>query len=286
MSSLPSVLHNSGTQLAPLALIAGRGELPCNIIESCSHQGRPLHIIAIEGQTEMDIVGDLPHLWCGIGELGKVFDYLKSQNIKDVVMAGHMTRPSLRHIKTDWVGKKVLAKIMFKALGDDGLLRAVIGAFEDEGFRLIGAQDLLGDILAPMGVLGIHKADDQAEADIARGVEILKSLSHADVGQAVVIQQGLVLAVEAIEGTDEMIKRAGSLQREGTKGVVVKLPKVQQELRVDLPTVGVQTIERIVECGLTGLAVEAGHTLMLNQQKMIEMADANGIFIIGIKGLK
>jgi len=267
-------------------LIAGRGELPRKIIEHCRKNNRPLHIMAIRGQTDPHLVEGMPHLWGEFGEAGKAFSYLKDHQIQDVVMAGQMTRPSLRHIKTDWVGKKVLAKIMFKALGDDGLLRAVVAAFEDEGFQLIGAHEILGDILAPMGVLGQHKPDDQAYADIARGVEVLKSLSYADVGQAVVVQQGLVLAVEAIEGTDEMIKRAGALQREGVKGVVVKLPKVQQDSRVDLPTVGIKTIERIIECGMIGLAIEAGHTLMLNQQKMIEMADASGIFIVGIKGLK
>jgi len=152
----------------------------------------------------------------------------------------------------------------------------------EEGFRVVGAQELLAGELAPSGRLGAHAPDAQAEADIVRGVAIVRALGAADLGQAVVVQQGVVLGVEAVEGTDALIQRAGDLRRGGPGGVLVKLPKPGQELRADLPVIGRRTVERAAAAGLRGIAVAAGATLVLERDAVIECADRGGLFLLGI----
>lgn len=283
-SSLKSTLPKDSSH--PLGLIAGRGELPKALAQAAFEQGRPLYIIGFEGQTDDDLMRDTAHIWLKMGEVGKALTYFKTNGVQDIVMAGHMTRPSLTQLKPDWEGAKWLAKLGTKALGDDNLLKSIIQMVEAEGLRVVGADDILSSLLAPEGILTRAHPDEQASLDMQRGHEVLKHLSEADVGQAVVIQQGLVLGVEAIEGTDALIERCGELQRQGVKGVLVKQSKWQQERRVDLPTVGPKTIENLIKAGLRGLAIEAGHTLVLEKQKMIDMADAGGLFITCIQGAR
>ncbi len=281
---LKSVLPENSPH--PLGLVAGRGDLPRALVRAASEQKRPLYIIGFDGQTDADLMQDIPHLWLKLGEVGKALTYFKSNGVLEVVMAGHMTRPSLTQLKPDWEGAKWLAKLGTKAFGDDNLLKSIVQMVEAEGLRVVGPDDILSSLLAPEGVLTRCHPDAQASLDMQRGQEVLQRLSEADVGQAVVTQQGLVLGVEAIEGTDALIERCGKLQRQGSKGILVKQSKWQQERRVDLPTVGSKTIDNLIKADLRGLVIEAGHTLMLEKQKMIDMADAAGLFITCIQGAR
>ncbi|MBX9633910.1 MAG: UDP-2,3-diacylglucosamine diphosphatase LpxI, partial [Magnetospirillum sp.] len=169
-----------------------------------------------------------------------------------------------------------------KALGDGGLLRAVARELEGEGFRIVGIDDVLSDCLAVAGPHGQVVPDDQAQADIQRGHQVAKGIGALDVGQAVIVQQGIVLGVEAIEGTDALIRRCGELRRDGPGGVLVKVKKPGQDRRLDLPTIGTATVQEAARAGLRGIAVEAGGALVLGRDAVAAEADRLNIFVIGI----
>ena len=266
----------------PIALFAGRGDLPRTLINVFQSQNRPFVVLAFKGQTEEDLVKEVPHLWLYFGEAGKALRYINENHIQEIVMAGGISRPAYSEIRPDWEGIKWLAKIGPKALGDDNLLKLVIGMIEERGYHVVGPDDILADLLAPEGLLTSHELDEQAWRDIGRGVEVLSALSPADIGQAVVVQEGLVLGIEAIEGTDGLIDRAGALQRPGLGGVLVKIAKRQQEQRVDLPVIGEETIHQAGKAGLRGIAVEAGRTLILNRQETLRIAQDKNIFVLGL----
>jgi DUF1009 family protein len=177
----------------------------------------------------------------------------------------------------------LLARIGAKAFGgDDTLLSAVIRVLAEEGFEVVGAQAFLDDLFAPPGLMTKRAPDEQAMADIRRGVAVVRALGAADVGQAAVVQQGLVLGVEAIEGTDALIRRCRDLAREGAGGVLVKLVKPGQSRLVDLPTVGLATVEEAAMAGLRGIAVEAGGTIILDRPAIVAAAEEAGLFLIAI----
>lgn len=266
-----------------LGIIAGGGSGPRRVAEACIAQGRAFFIFRLDGQVDEDLPADWPQLGLPLGALGKLKATIAAEGIGELVMIGKVRRPSLTELKPDWLAVKCLAKIGFNSLGDDALLRAIGKVLEEEtGARLIGAHEVLGGILTKPGFLGAVSADAQAEADIARGVEVARLLGQADVGQSVIVQQGLVLGVEAIEGTDALIARCAPLRREGAGGVLVKLAKPQQDDRFDLPTVGPHTIAAAAAAGLRGIAVEAGRSLLIDRDQTREMADKMGIFVIGI----
>lgn len=270
--------------LSPLGLIAGRGDLPRTLLQAARENDRQVCIIAFHGQTDEDLVEGMTHVWLNLGEVGRGLTFLRTHGVEEIVMAGHMRRPSLTELRPDWTGAKWLAKLGAKALGDDSLLSSVVRLAEDEGFRVIGPDQILDSLLAPAGLLTQTKPDQQASLDIQRGLDVLKHLSLADVGQAVVVQQGIVLGVEGVEGTDALISRCAGLKRPGPAPVLVKQSKWNQERRIDLPTVGPDTVKTMIKAGVRGLAIEAGHTLMLHQEEMIKLADSKGIFITGIQG--
>lgn len=271
-----------GTDPGTLGILAGGGTLPRRLAEAAWERQRPVFIIAFTGQTDPQTVNDLSHAWVKLGEAGRAIAELKQAGVVDLVMAGPVRRPSWSEIGLDWRGAQLVAKIGVRALGDDGLLKAVARELEDEGFRLIAANDLLPDSLVGKGILGRHAPDEQARADIARGVEVAQALGKADVGQSVVVQQGLVLGVEAIEGTDALLARVRDLARAGPGGVLVKIAKPQQDRRLDLPTIGPKTLELAAAAGLRGAAVEAGGTIIVDPEACVAAADRLGLFLVGI----
>jgi UDP-2,3-diacylglucosamine hydrolase len=265
-----------------LGILAGGGELPARLVAACRASARPHFVIAFEGQTDAATVADAPHAWLRLGAGRAALDRLKAEGVDELVMAGRIRRPSLAELRPDLWTAGFLARAGFASLGDDGLLKAIVRELESEGFRLIGPDQVLGDLLAPIGVLTRARPDAEEEADIRRAVAVAKALGAVDVGQAVIVQQGLVLGVEAIEGTDALIERCGKLRREGRGGVLVKCRKPGQERRADLPTIGVATIEHAVAAGLAGIAVEAGGALILDRSAVVQAADHANIFVVGL----
>jgi len=267
-----------------LGIIAGSGELPRRLIASCRAAGREVFIVAIDGETDPATLDNVRHAWCRLGAAGKLLKLLHDNGVSDLVLAGGVHRPSLTALRPDWRAAKFFAKVGYRLLGDDGLLSAVAREFEIEGFRLLGAHELLDEAASvPEGPLGRCRPDEEAEADIGRGIVVARALGGLDIGQAVVVQQGLVLGVEAIEGTDALIRRCAGLRRDGPGGVLVKLEKPGQESRIDRPTVGPQTVRLAAEAGLQGIAVEAGATLLIDRDEVIRAADAAGLFVVGVR---
>lgn len=267
-----------------LGIIAGSGQLPERIIEACQQQNRPYTIIAFINQTDPHLVENRPHKWTMLGQTKQILDHFRECNVHDIVMVGSIKRPSWSELKPDSFTASWLTKHIHKIFGDDSLLRAVITLFEDQGFAIKSAEEIIGELLlAPSGQMGRHSPDAQAKEDIALGLKVATLLGACDVGQAVVIQQGLILGVEAIEGTKALIQRCHALKRNGPGGVLVKVTKPKQELRVDRPTVGLDTLRDLKSSGLRGLAIEAFGVIMLDRQEMIRYADANELFLTGIK---
>jgi DUF1009 family protein len=270
--------------LPKLGIIAGGGTAPRRVIEACRVQKREHFVICLEGQADSGVAHDAPHVWLSLGSFGKLRDLAAAEQIAEIVMIGHVRRPSLRELKPDWLAMKALAKIGFSLLGDDALLRAIGQVIEQEcGVRLIGAQDILGGALMHPGALGAVIPDAEAEQDIARGIEVARALGQVDVGQSVIVQQGLILGVEAIEGTDALIARCKDLKREGAGGILVKVAKPQQDDRYDLPTIGPDTIEAVLKAGLRGIAAEAERSLIIDRDLTRQLADKAGIFVVGIR---
>jgi len=266
-----------------LAIIAGGGSAPRHLIETCRVLRRDFFVICLEGQADSDLARDMPHIWLPLGAGARLRDVVQEQQLKEAVMIGSVRRPSLFELKPDFLALKVVAKIGLNLVGDDALLRAVGKAIEDEtGLRMIGAQDVFADLLTPPGQLGRHAPDEQAESDIKRGIDIARNLGALDIGQAVVIQQGIVLGVEAAEGTDALIARSAQLRREGPAPVLVKVAKPQQDNRFDLPAIGPDTIGALSKAGLRGVGIEAGRSLLIEREKTIKLADEAGIFVVGI----
>jgi DUF1009 family protein len=266
-----------------LGIVAGGGGLPRRLIECCRAAGRDIFVLAIEGAAEPETVRGVPHAWCRIGAAAVGLALLRENNVTELVLAGGIRRPSLLSLRPDWRAAKLFARIGYRALGDDGLLSAVVAELEHEGFRVLGADQLLETEIAREGPLGAIRPNRQSEADIEHGLQIARTLGALDIGQAVIVQQGLVLGVEAIEGTDELLRRCAGLRREGTGGVLVKIEKPGQEHRADQPTIGLRTVELAAETELVGIAVEADATIILDRQEVIRAADRAGLFVVGVR---
>jgi len=266
-----------------LGIFAGSGDLPGRIISTCREGGRDVFVVAFNGITDAEAIGDAPHAWVGLGAIDKTITLMHEAGCGDVVMAGPVDRISLSSLAIDRRGLKVLMRHGMSALGDNKLLSLIVAELEGENFRVVGIDDILSDILAPAGPIGTLVPDDEAQADINAGVAVARALGALDVGQAVVVQQGVVLGVEAAEGTDALLARCATLRYEGRGGVMVKLKKPGQERRADLPTVGLRTIEAAQKAGLVGIVVEAGGSIVVDRVDVGRAADAAGLFVVGIE---
>ncbi|MDE2239832.1 MAG: UDP-2,3-diacylglucosamine diphosphatase LpxI [Rhodospirillales bacterium] len=268
----------------PLGIIAGGGALPGQVAAAAEAAGRRVFIAGLEGYAEPHVLAAYPHRFYRLGAAGAMLRAFREEGCQDLVMIGPVKRPSFLSLRPDAEGTKFLARIGKAAfLGDDGLLAAIVRVLSEEGFRVLGAHEIMTDVLAPDGLLTRQAPDAQAMADIKRGMDVLKVTGAADIGQACVVQQGLVLALETVEGTDAMLSRISALARPGPAGVLVKIAKPQQDRRADLPTIGPDTIRHALDAGLRGVAFEAGGTILAERRHSIEIADKSGVFLIGIR---
>lgn len=265
-----------------LGIIAGKGSLPGRIIDNCRRQGREVFVLAFEDATDPGILQDVPYEYVRLGAVGHALELFRNADVEQVVMAGRIERPSIADLRPDWKGTQLLARIGTSLFsGDDKVLRTVVEFFEEEGFEILGVEQVLDDVLATEGPLGNVYPDKQAQADIARGVEVAKAIGALDVGQAVMVQRGCILGVEAVEGTDKLIHRCAELKIAERGGVLVKVSKPGQERRVDLPTIGIHTIHALADAGFAGVAVEAGNSLVLDRREVIMQANQLGLFVVG-----
>ena len=265
-----------------LGILAGSGALPQRVIEAARASGRDAYVIAFKGETHAETVATAPHAWVRIGAVGKTLKLLHEAECEDVVFAGPVRRPALASLVPDRRGAKLLAKLAAASGGDDSLFSILVSELEGEGFRVIGADDVVADILAPPGPLGTHSPDAGASSDIERGVGAVRALGVHDIGQAAIVQQGRVLGIEAAEGTDALIARCAGLRLDGPGGVLIKLKKPGQQRRVDLPAIGRTTVKAAAAAGLRGIAVEAGSTIIFDRGAATEAADNAGLFVVGL----
>lgn len=266
-----------------LGIIAGAGALPICLVQACEQMKRPYFVVGLKDcLAKGALPKGAPVGWVRVAAVGKALKLLKKNGAEEVVMIGAVKRPSFVGLWPDWYAFKLLLKYRGKALGDDALLKILIKELEKSGFKVVGIDQILPNLLIRKGVYGRMIPTAQDTADIKRGVQVARKLGEADVGQAVIVQQGLVLAVEGIEGTDALIHRSKALRRKGGRGVLVKVAKPQQDRRADLPTIGPSTIQSVAEAGLAGIAVQADSVLFSEAEKAVKLANQLGIFVVGV----
>ncbi|HYF22220.1 MAG TPA: UDP-2,3-diacylglucosamine diphosphatase LpxI [Caulobacteraceae bacterium] len=270
-----------------LGLIAGGGRLPFEVAGWCEKAGRPFHVARLRGFANPDLAR-FPGLEVGIAEFGKCVDALKKAGCEAVCFAGIVTRPDFGALKPDLKGLTILPGAIAAARnGDDALLRFLLQQFEKEGFKVEGATDVMHGLAVGPGTLGHVRPSRSQHADLGKALEIAAAVGRMDAGQGAVVCDGLVLAIEAQEGTDAMLRRVAELPVEirGTpearRGVLAKVPKPIQERRVDLPTIGPKTVELAAAAGLAGIAGESDGLIVLDREAVIETADRLGLFVWG-----
>lgn len=280
---------NANTKPRKLGIAAGSGPLPVALAEAALAAGREVFIVGIKGAAEKEIER-FPHAWVGIGAMGEFLRLLKEERCEDVVLIGPIRRPSLSTIMPDKLGRQIMPRVARWMLqGDDGLLRGVAEYLEkDHGLRVIGAHEVSNELLTPEALLTRIAPTEAQERDIDVAIRATLAIGALDIGQGSVSCRGIVLALEAAEGTDAMLDRVATLpahlrgRSDAREGVLVKLSKPGQERRVDLPTLGVTTVEKVAAAGLAGIAVEAGGTLIVDSEAVARAANKAGIFVMGL----
>ncbi|HSZ74602.1 MAG TPA: UDP-2,3-diacylglucosamine diphosphatase LpxI [Rhizomicrobium sp.] len=270
-----------------LGIVAGGGDLPRSVAESARAAGRSVFVLALMGLAD-DWVKEFPHEVVSLGELGKAFRALKEHGCNEMLLLGRVDRPRFADIKLDAKGVLAAPRVMAAALkGDDALLRSLVDMFENAGHRVVSVTDAAPGLIVREGVLGRVQPTPEQGADVSHGFAVVRAMGALDIGQAAVVCEGLVLAVEAAEGTDAMIKRVINLRevvrgKPGKpRGVLVKAPKPIQDRKTDLPVIGVETVRNVAASYLAGIAVEADGALILDRTRVVQAADAAGIFVMG-----
>lgn len=275
----------SNAHEACLGVVACGGAMPITVAEAASRQGRRVHVVAVAGLADPRIAA-FPHDWVRLGQIGGLLGALRRAGCEEIVIIGSLRRPNIWKSGIDFGFIRHLPTILSMTRGgDDAILTRVVRFFEGQGFKVRGAHEIAPALVAPEGPLGAVAPSPAEQDDIARGLTLLRALAPFDVGQSVVVGRSHVLAVEAAEGTDAMLKRCGELRQWGAKGragVLVKAPKAGQEMRIDMPVIGARTVEMVAKAGLAGIAVASGKVMIAEQAEMIALADRHGLFVIGV----
>jgi UDP-2,3-diacylglucosamine hydrolase len=273
----------------PVGLIAAGGVMPFAVADAMIARGRTPVLFALKGVCDPKRVERFRHHWIALGQFGRLARLLRAEGCRDLLFIGNLVRPSLKEIRVDFATLRALGSIWasFRG-GDDHLLSGIGRIFERDGFRMLGIKDVAPDLLVPHGRLTRIQPSEAVAEDIDKGRAVLQALGPFDIGQAVIIIDGHVVAVEDIEGTDGLLARVVRLREQRRirsprgRGVLVKAPKSGQDLRFDLPTIGPRTVEGVAAAGLAGIAVAAGHTLLAEPEQMIAAADRAGLFVTGV----
>jgi DUF1009 family protein len=265
-----------------LGVLAGGGRLPARVIAACREQRRPHFVIAFRGFTDPATVDGAPHAWVPLEKVAAVLRRLHDEAVREVVLAGPVRRPNdWLALRPDWRAVGLLLKMLRHWEGDNHVLSLVVREIEADGFRVVGAEAVAPDLLMPRSTLGRHRPDARQEADIAVGIAAARDLGRRDRGQAVIVANGRVLGLETAGGTAALL--SGSVRDPATRGgVLVKIAKPGQERRVDLPSVGLDTVGQARAVGLAGIALEAGGSLVIDRDEVRRAADEAGLFVVGV----
>ena len=272
-----------------LAIICGGGSLPFALADAAMRRGRRVVLFALREWADPERVAAYPHHWSWIGQFGRFLRLAAQEGCGDVAFIGSVVRPSLWQIRPDLGAIRLMPQLVRLFRGGDDHLQAGIGRlFEQHGFRLLGPKDIAPELLMPPGLLGAQMPREQDRADIVRGLALLNATSPFDIGQAAVVANNQVLALEGPEGTDQMLARVAELRRSrrintpiGT-GVLIKAAKLGQDQRIDLPVIGPPTVGAVSAAGLAGIAVVAGSTIVAEPERIAAAADRAKIFVIGV----
>lgn len=274
---------------SPLGIISGLGDLPVSLAEATRRAGRDVYIVRLDGFVEPRLA-EYPGDVVGLGEPGRAARLLKAAGCEELVFAGIVKRPEFRKLGLDWSGARLLPKVIRAARrGDDALLRVILDYFEAQGLKIVGAHEVEASLLAESGLIAGPSPARNTQSDIETALRIAREMGRLDIGQGAVVCDGLVLAVEAQEGTDAMLARCADLDpalrgsEKARRGVLAKCPKPIQERKVDLPTIGPETLKRADAAGLAGIVVEAGGALVLDRDTLVREADLRGVFILGVE---
>jgi UDP-2,3-diacylglucosamine hydrolase len=275
--------------LEPLAIICGGGSFPGAIAEAVARRGRRPVMFAVRGWADPKVIERYAHHWIAIGQAGRFFRLTRAEHCREALFIGTLLRPPLTQIRLDWQSIRLMPRmVQYFRGGDDRLLSGLAKLIEDGGVRMVGVRDVAPEIIVPEGVLGGLQPSARDYADIARGLKLIAALGPFDVGQAAIVANDHVLAVEAAEGTDNLLARIADLRRQGRVtissgvGVLVKAPKPGQDRRFDLPAIGPQTVENVARAGLAGVAVAAGSTIIAEPAQVIAAANRAKIFFVGV----
>ncbi len=264
-----------------LGILAGGGQLPALIIQACKDSAREYFVIAFKEQADPILVSSSPHAWVRLGAAGEAIRTLKNEDVEDLVFAGGISRPSMSQFYPDLWTAKFLARTRFMDLGDDGVFSTLIKTLESElGFKVVSAESVVPDLLATID-LSTHTVPSALDTiDIQLAVQAAQDLGRQDKGQAAIACNGSVIGLEDHKGTDALINHLTS-QRGGDVrgGVLAKVAKPQQELRIDLPTIGIKTVEVASNAGLNGIVIEAGRSLIIDREEVLSLADKLGLFV-------
>jgi UDP-2,3-diacylglucosamine hydrolase len=285
--------ERAATQLAddsPLAVICGGGSLPFAVADAVARRGRRVVLFGIQGWVDPQRIAGYRHHWASFGQFGWFCRVARAEGCREVVFIGSLVRPAIWRLRPDFETLRLLPRILriFRG-GDNHLLSGIASIFEEHGFRLIGAHEIAPEILMPEGALGRERPGSRDHADIKKGLALLSATSPFDIGQAAVISDDRVIAIEAAEGTDHMLTRVAQLRESGQiagasgRGVLVKAAKRGQDRRLDLPSIGPQTIEGAKRAGLAGIAVTAGSTIVAEPDRIGVAADREKLFVIGVR---
>ncbi len=273
-----SASRDSVSTTAGWGLIAGNGKFPFLVLEAARSQGIDMAVLALreEASPELERVAKRLH-WVSIGELSRALDLLHQEGVTRAVMAGQVKHSKLfSSIQPDWKLAKLLLSLPLR--NTDSLIGALAGVLESEGIKLVDSTSFLKPLVPGAGVLTRRAPDEREAADMEYGRDIARRIAALDLGQTVVVRERACVAIEAMEGTDETIERAARLAH-GQPLVVVKVSKPRQDMRFDVPVIGLQTVEVMKRSGVTALAIDAGRTLLFDRSRLIEAADAAGLSV-------
>lgn len=289
MTAALSATALSASEGSPLALICGGGSLPLAVADHVAARGRRVILFPLVGAAAADGFAQRPHHWLYMGQVGKFLKIARAEDCRDLVFIGSLTRPSVWKVRPDFHVLSALPRVLaaFRG-GDNHLLTTIAGWIEEHGFHLLGAHEVAPEILSPEGLLGRVPITDDARADIALGLDYLRTAGRFDIGQAIVVADQHIVAVEAAEGTDAMLARVAEMRSSGRlrtavgKGVLIKAVKPSQDRRFDLPSVGPQTAEGVARAGLAGIAVTAGEAIIAEPEQLVLAADRANLFVVGV----
>ena len=283
-------IADADPQPGSLAIICGGGSLPAAIAEAVARRGRRPVMFAIKGWADAAVIGRYAHHWIAIGQAGRFFRLARAEHCRDVLFIGTVLRPPITQLRLDWQTIKAMPGLIRAYRGgDDKLISGVAKIAESGGLRVVGVKEVAPEVLVPEGVLGRYQPSDRDKSDIARALDVIAALGPFDVGQAAVVADNHVLALEGAEGTDNLLSRIAELRRVGRVtsasgvGVLVKAPKPGQDRRFDLPSIGPRTVENVARAGLAGLAVTAGSTMIAEPDAVTAAADRERIFLVGVR---